>query len=205
MHGLGGRMAPKAPMILATGKQTGSTAATAGFTLIEIVLVLGLMAFAAAVVITNFASLADRGDSQTSAETLQAAVREARFVAASERTITELRFDKESGSLSISSQASAGQASVGDASVGETSAGTPFVLDESFNRGGPAEIRFYLVPPSEGLAPQADASRTRLETTVVKFAPDRSSSPFVVEIDTGSGTPARMIFDPFSSLLITPK
>jgi Tfp pilus assembly protein FimT len=162
----------------------------AGFTLIEIVLVLGLMAFAAAVVITNFASLADRGDSQTSEEILQAAVRHARFVAASERTITELRFDKESGSLSISS---------------ETSVGETFALDKSFSKDGPAEVLFYLVPPAEGLAPPADASRTRLETSVVKFAPDRSSSPFVADIDTGSGTPTRMIFDPFSSLLITTK
>lgn len=191
MHGHGGRMAPKAAMILATGKQTVKTSATtAGFTLIEIVLVLGLMAFAAAVVITNFASLADRGDSQTSEAILQEAVRHARFVAASERTVTELRFDKESGSLSISSEASAGET---------------FALDKSFGKDGPAEISFYLVPPAEGLAPQADASRTRLETNVVKFAPDRSSSPFVVDIDTGGGTPTRMVFDPFSSLLITPK
>ncbi|MFQ3226369.1 MAG: hypothetical protein ACI8Z5_002641, partial [Lentimonas sp.] len=74
-----------------------------------------------------------------------------------------------------------------------------------FNKSGPAEIQFYLVPPSEGLAAPTNASRTRLETTVVKFAPDRSSTPFVADIDTGNGTPTRMIFDPFSSLLITPK
>ncbi|CAA6678315.1 Unannotated [Lentimonas sp. CC19] len=153
-------------------------------------MVLGLMAFAAAVTITNFASMADRGNSYTSEEILQAAVREARFIAASERTVTELRFDKESGSLLIS---------------GETASGEPFKLDDSFNQDGPAKIQFYLVPPSEGLAPPTDARRTRLETTVVKFAPDRSASPFVADIDTGSGTPLRMIFDPFSSLLITPK
>lgn len=190
MHGHGDQMAPKAAMTLATGKQTGIAPETSGFTLIEIVLVLGLMAFAAAAVITNFASLADRGDSQTSEEILQAAVRHARFVAASERTITELRFDKESGNLTISS---------------ETSTAEPFTLNESFNKDGPAKILFYLVPPAEGLSPPADASRTRLETNTVKFAPDRSSSPFVADIDTGNGTPTRMIFDPFSSLLITPK
>ena len=161
-----------------------------GFTLIEIVMVLGLMAFAAAVVITNFASMADRGDSQTSEETLQAAVREARLIAATERMLAELRFDKETGSLLIS---------------GEAAEGEPFKLGENFSKSGPAEIVFYLVPPSEGLSPPTDASRTRLETSVVKFAPDRSSSPFVAEINTGSGTPTRMIFDPFSSLLITPK
>ena len=190
MRGRGDRMGLTALMILATGKQTVKALGTRGFSLIEIVLVLGLMAFAAAVVITNFASLADRGDSQTSEEILQAAIREARFVAASERIITELRFDKENGSLSISS----------DAGVGET-----FALNESFSKDGPAEILFYLVPPSEGLAPPIDASRTRLKTSAVKFAPDRSSSPFVVDIDSGSGTPTRLVFDPFSSLIVTPK
>ena len=190
MRGRGGRMVPKARMILATGKQADKAFGIKGFTLIEIVLVLGLMAFAAAVVITNFASLADRGDTQSSEEILLAAVRDARFTAASERIISELRFDKENGSLVISSDASSSKI---------------FALDESFNRSGPAEIQFYLVPPSEGLAPPTDASRTRLETNVVKFAPDRSSSPFVVDIDTGSGTPTRLIFDPFSSLLITPQ
>ncbi len=190
MHGRSVQMAPKAPMTLATGKHTSQVPDTSGFTLIEIVLVLGLMAFAAAVVITNFASLADRGDSQTSEEILQAAVREARFVAASERTITELRFDKKSGSLSISNAES----------VGET-----FKLNENFNQSGPAEILFYLVPAAEGLAPANDASRTKLETNAVRFAPDRSSSPFVVDIDSGNGTPTRLIFDPFSSLLITRK
>jgi Tfp pilus assembly protein FimT len=177
-------------MILATGKPAGKGSSATGFTLIEIVLVLGLMTIAAAVVITNFASLANRGDAQTSEEILQAAVRHARFIAASTRSITELRFNKESGHLSISSEAGYGER---------------FALDESFNKDGQAEVLFYLVPPAEGLAQQADANRTSLETTIVKFAPDRSSSPFVVDIDTGSGTPTRMIFDPFSSLLITPK
>jgi type II secretory pathway pseudopilin PulG len=190
MRGRGDRMAPKALMILATGRHADKASATKGFTLIEIVLVLGLMAFATAVVITNFASLADRGDSQSSEEILQAAVRDARYIAASERIVSELRFDKGSGSLVISS---------------ESSSDKTFPLDVRFNSEGSASMQFYLVPPSEGLASPIDASRTRIETNVVKFASDRSSSPFVVDIDTGSGTPKRLIFDPFSSLLITPK
>ena len=152
MHGRGDRMAPKAPMILATGKQIHPSPDVKGFTLIEIVMVLGLMAFAAAVVITNFASMADRGDSQTSEEILQAAVREARFIAATKRMVTELRFDKETGSLLIS----------GGAAEGE-----PFKLDENFSKSGPAEIVFYLVPPSEGLSPPPDGSwRTSRPTRV---------------------------------------
>jgi Tfp pilus assembly protein FimT len=161
---------------------------TAGFTLIEIVLVLGLIAFAASIVIANFTAMAERGDTQTSEEILHAAVRKARFIAASERAITTLQFDKETGSLHIS---------------GEISEADSLPLDASFGKEGQAEIRFYLVPPAEGLAPQADAQRTRLETHTVQFAPDRSSSPFVVEIDAGRGTPRRLVFDPFSSLLLS--
>ena len=132
--------------------------------------------------------MAERGDVQTSEEILHAAIRKARFLAASERAITTLHFDKENGSLEIS---------------GVISAPESLPLDASFGKDGRAEIRFYLVPPAKGLAPQADATRTRLETQAVEFAPDRSSNPFVIEIDAGSGTPRRLVFDPFSSLRLS--
>lgn len=185
------RMASKVQMILATGNRDRNVVnRSAGFTLIEIVLVLGLVAFVAAIMITNFASLASRGDSMTTEEILFAAVRKARFIAASERTTTQLRFDEKSKSLKISSK---------DSDV-ET-----FPMDESFKEDRSAEIRFFLIPSSRGLAPARDASRTNLETNAVKFAADRSSSPFIAEIDLGSGTPERLQFDPFSSLVITSK
>jgi type II secretory pathway pseudopilin PulG len=183
-------MASKVQMISATGNRSGQANDRVGFTLIEIVLVLGLIAVATAVLITNFASIADRGDSLSTEEVLIAAVRRARFIAASERTITQLHFDKESNSLQIS---------IGSNAVED------LPLDESFQEARSAEVRFYLVPSSRGLAPPADAIRTRLETEMVYFAADRSSSPFVAEIDTGSGTPERLQFDPFSSLVITSK
>jgi len=56
------------------------------------------------------------------------------------------------------------------------------------------------VPPARGLTPFEDPSQTQLEISEVSFAPDRSSSPFVVEIDSGNGRPERIVFDPFSSL-----
>lgn len=191
-HGHLVRMALKVRMISATGKASGKAAgrasAATAFTLIEIVLVLGLMALAAAIVITNFAAMADRSGSQTSEERLQAAVHNARFLAASERSAAALRFDKASGSLQIL-QANQVKAN--------------FPLDERFNTSGPAEMRFYLVPPAEGLGPLPDAASTRLASDHVTFAADRSSNPFVVEIDVGSGTVKRLVFDPFSSLQIT--
>lgn len=184
------RMALKVQMILATGSRSGNATSRTGFTLIEIVLVLGLIAFASTVMITNLASMADRGDTLTNEETLLAAVRRARFIAASQRTIAQLRFDKESSSLQISSKQSEMES---------------FPLDESFKENRSAEIRFYLIPASRGLAPFQDAARASLETKTVNFSADRSSSPFVAEVDPGSGTPNRLQFDPFSSLVITSK
>lgn len=183
-------MVSKVRMILATGKRPQCLQAKSGFTLIEIILVLGLMAFAVAAVIVSFTSMADRGDALTTEEILFSAVRKARFIAASERTTTQLSFDKENNHLQVSV----------DNGNDET-----FPLNESFKDSRTAEIRFYLVPSSEGLSPARDPARTRLETNVVKFAADRSSSPFVVEIDLGSGTPERLVFDPFSSLTLAPE
>jgi prepilin-type N-terminal cleavage/methylation domain-containing protein len=154
----------------------------AAFTLIEIVLVLALMAVAASVVIANFVAFADRGGELSAEETLYSAVRSARFQAASSRRTTELRFDKETGSLTIGSD-------------------TSFPLNEHFAATEAGEIRFFLAPPTTGLSSFADPADSRLETKVVRFAPDRSSSPFVAEIDSGHGTPQRLVFDPFSSLV----
>ena len=180
-------MVSRVQMILATGNHKANATDRTGFSLIEIVLVLGLIAFVATVMITNLASMANRGNTQTTEEILLAAVRKARFIAASERKTTQLQFNKESNSLQIS---------FGDSEV------ESLPLDESFKENSFAEIRFYLIPASTGLAPVRDAD---LETKVVKFAADRSSSPFVAEIDHGSGTPDRLQFDPFSSLTITSK
>ena len=190
MYGRLAQIALKVEMILATGNRAGNPNDRAGFTLIEIVLVLGLIAFATTILITNFASIADRGDTLITEEVLIAAVRKARFIAASERSTTRLRFDKESNSLKIS--------------IGSNEVET-LPLDESLKETRSSEIRFYLIPSSKGLAPTKDAFRTGLETKAVEFAANRSSSPFFAEIDLGSGTPERLQFDPFSSLVITPK
>jgi type II secretory pathway pseudopilin PulG len=157
-----------------------------GFTIIEIVLVLALMAVAASVVIANFVAFADRGGELSAEETLHSAIRSARFQAASSRRTAELRFDKETGSLTVSS-------------------GTTHPLSANFGANEAGEIRFFLVPPTTGLSSFPDPADSRLETKVLRFAPDRSSTPFVAEIDSGRGTPQRLVFDPFSSLVRSSK
>lgn len=172
------RMEWKVPMISATGKNEGRSG---GFTILEIVLVLGLIALAGAIVVTNFASMVDRGNELSTEETLQAAIRKARYLAANERKTIRLSFDAESGSLILSNN-------------------EQFPLGPEFGEDARGVIRFFLIQPSEGLSPVTDPEDARIETQEVQFSPDRSSSPFVAEIDIGSGTAIRIAFDPFSSL-----
>jgi len=171
-------------MISETGSK--SPHRTGGFTLIEIVLVLGLIAVAASIVIANFTSMAERGNELTVEQTLRAAVREARFLAARERIPATLRYNPENGSLEIAL---------------EQGPESSYELGGDFGKDGGGQIRFFLIPPAEGLSPFQPPDRSQLQTQTVRFAPDRCSSPFVVEIDHGSSTPERLVFDPFSSLL----
>lgn len=178
-------MVLKVQMMSQTGPRNSCENAP-GFTILEVILAIAIIILATSVVLINFASFTDFKGSQPPEEILYGAIRAARFQAASTRQTTELRFDKESGSLSLG----------GD---------TNFPLGEDFGASEPGEIRFFLVPPSTGLASFSDPADSRLETQVLRFAPDRSSSPFVAEVDSGRGTPQRLVFDPFSSLVRSPK
>lgn len=177
-------------MISAIGNKRRAQSRRAGFSLIEIALVLGLIVIVTAVMVTNFVALADRGGELSDEDQLHQAIGDARYAAASERTITTLRFDKESGSLIV------------EAEGAEISR---YKLSEEFGQLGRHRVNFYLIPPSRGLAPPKTSDDARTPAPLVRFAPDRSSSPFVVEIDGESSTPERFVFDPFSSLLVTPQ
>lgn len=171
-------------MTLATGnKQAGAD--SGGFTLIEILLVIALIAVAVSVVLVNFTAFADRGESTAPADILSTAVRKARFIAAADRIDTRLFYDDESGTLQIDPS------------------GEQFTINPNFGPEGRGSIRFFLIPPSVGLSPMSGPEEASLETQAVVFAPDRSSSPFVAEIDNGRGTPIRLRFDPFSSVIRT--
>lgn len=173
-------------MILATGNNRPGLS-RGGFTLIEILLVIALIALAVSVVLVNFTAFADREDSSSPQEVLTAAIRKARFIAAADRITTKLSYDRENGALQIDPT------------------GDQFPINSDFGPEGRGEIRFFLIPSAEGLSPFPEPDRSTLETPAVAFAPDRSSSPFIVEINSGQGTPARLRYDPFSSLVRTEK
>lgn len=156
-----------------------------GFTLIEILLVVALIALAFSIMITNFVSFLDIEGEANPEEVLTTAIRRARFIAAADRITTKLRYDTVSGTLQIDP------------------ADEQFPINSDFGSNGRGEIRFFLIPSAVGLSPFPEPERSTLETPAVSFAPDRSSSPFIAEIDSGRGTPTRLRFDPFSSLIRT--
>lgn len=163
--------------------ETGSKRRRSGFTLIEIVLVLGLIALASSVFLVNFNAFNDRRGSTNPSDILRQAIRDARFQAAADRVVTKITYDEENGVLLLR--------------PGERA----YPLGASFGSTSRGEIRFYLLSPGEGLSTPLETADSQLRSPCVQFAPDRSSSPFVVEIDSGQGNPERLVFDPFSSIV----
>jgi prepilin-type N-terminal cleavage/methylation domain len=69
--------------------ETGSKRRRSGFTLIEIVLVLGLIALASSVFLVNFNAFNDRRGSTNPSDILRQVIRDARFQAAADRVVNE--------------------------------------------------------------------------------------------------------------------
>ena len=183
MYGHSVPMEVKASMISATGnKQIQKLSA---FSLIEILLVIALMAVASSILIYNFAAFTDRVDNLNTEDTLNAAIREGRYLAASTKKIVALHYEEQSGQLVLSS---------------DNNALLQFQLDEVFGENGRGSIKFYSVSSSEGMSSIVDPAQSLSQIVAVQFAPDRSSTPFVVEINDHEGISERHIYDPFSSL-----
>ena len=158
------------------------SATKAGFTILEIILVVALIAVVSSIIISNFTTFLNFEDRLNPEDVLYAAIQSARFHAACEREITSLNYDKKTGALDISN-------------------GDSFPLNYNFGPEGRGQIRFYLVPSSQGMDRFSDPEDTKLETREIRFAPDRSSNPFVVIIDDGKGAIEHLVFDPFSCVV----
>mgnify|MGYP002067743352 CR=1 FL=1 len=158
-----------------------------GFSLIEILLVIGLIALAAGMILTNVIGIAERSDEIPTDQVLKSAIRSARLEAARSRQTTELGYDEETGQLAV---------------YIDSSEPILFELGENFGKNGRGKILFRLIPPAQGTEKYPDPYEDGIETSRVRFAPDRSSQPFSAEIDYGIGSPELLAFDPFSSLVL---
>ena len=167
------------PTISATGKPTS----TGGFTLIELILVIGLIAFAGSLIIMNAdALLLGLGD-EPPERIFQKAVREARYQAAFLKESTRLRYEPEGNQLNI--ETTSGQ-SLAQFSLGK--------VPES----GRINFRFEQILPERGLE---TAREETTELQAIVFRPDRSSTPFIVRIEADAQSFTQR-YDPFSAIVI---
>jgi prepilin-type N-terminal cleavage/methylation domain-containing protein len=165
-------------MTSATGIERG------GFTLIEILVVVGLIALMATLVVANADALLRGFGPKPLPDTLRAAIREARYQAAYTKDTALLRFDASGGALVVESSSGASLAK----------------FPTGYGPDAPRiDLRFYQVLPGRGTDPDSRAGRERIET--VRFRPDRSSTPFIAEIRFEHDT-TEYRFDPFSHVTI---
>ncbi|NDV62507.1 prepilin-type N-terminal cleavage/methylation domain-containing protein [Puniceicoccales bacterium CK1056] len=165
--------------ILATGKPVRH-----GFTLIELIIVIALVALVGGLVVVNAEAIFRGLGEEPVDRILRKAVREARFQAAYLKEPVQLRFDEESVAFLLTGES--GQ-TLKDFSTG---------LESSANE---LDVEFEQLLPEEGLNRNASPDTVEIET--VTFRPDRSSTPFQVIIDQ-DGRPYTLRFDPFSDIVI---
>ena len=154
-----------------------------GFSLIELVVVIALIALVGGLVVINAEAILRGLGEEPVERILQKAVREARYQSASLKESTFLSYDQEAGILKITSE------------TGESRA--EFALAPESQKDKPG-LSFEQILPGQGL------EFSREETYPIEqvvFRPDRSSTPFQVEIDLGSAA-FILRYDPFSAIVI---
>ena len=176
------------PTILETGSHhsvsVDATGRSRGFSVIEILLVVALIAIVSSAIVTNVVSLAGKDDSLTVEDAVRKAVRQARFQSASERRNVSLVYDADLNELQIS--------------------GLPSISISNASPDDPIELRLYRIRPLDG-SQSPETTPVDLEpVNSVEFAPDRSSSPFVIEINYGGRERERLYYDAFSNLTRSP-
>jgi len=152
------------------------------FSLIEILLVVALIGLVGGLVAINvnaiFAGLGER----PLPEVFRFAVREARYIAARDKEPITLRFDAQRSAFIISDDSNAEQ------SVFETG----YLPEENA-----VKVDFYQILPDVGINSGNILVSARYKISRIVFHPDRSSTPFEVELRYGVQTSTHR-YDPFS-------
>jgi len=154
------------------------------FTLIEFLIVIGLIAIAGSLVVLNSEALIAGISDESVDKTLRDSVREARFQAGSLKGTVEMRYDRETASFVLLNE------------NGGTIGTYPTRFDDDPDR---LEIIFSQRLPGFGSSPPEDPDT--IEIPAVHFRPDRSSTPFAAEL-VYEGNRYTMAFDPFSDIVI---
>ena len=171
-----------------TGQRNRAIVTRAGFTLIELVLVIALIGIASTLVVVNADTIFQTADDMADDAVLSLAVREARYQAALDKRDVLLGYNREAARFEIADE------------MGRILAMIPTDHDPENN---PLEVQFFAILPREGLPVQRFSPlREGLnlsEVNRVAFSPARVSTPFVAELRYGNVSEVYR-FDPFSNL-----
>lgn len=158
-----------------------------GFSLIEILLVIALMALITSVVLVNSSSLFKGLGDPPLQDQLKQAVRESRFQAAMNKEPVFLSFDQESGEFHITNEHN---------SILEK------VVTGDVSGNSNLEIKFFRIPPERGIQRSLRRGNFGIKVKRVTFHPDRSSMPFYVHLIFDEDETLSITYDSFSDVVI---
>jgi hypothetical protein len=190
-----------------------------GFTLIEIILVLGLVVILSTIVAYNVPAIIRLRDQPPIQRVLVDAVREARFQAAVTKEVSWLSYDAEKGIFHVSLESKEPVPPVPDNSLGRfgSSVMTASGDEEEKNPIPPSAIKsyqvyfpedgevptveFFAIPPGMGYDGDAEDEPEDIPLSRVPFDPAGFSVPFMVKVKDPNADirDAFMTFDPFSN------
>jgi prepilin-type N-terminal cleavage/methylation domain-containing protein len=155
-----------------------------GFTLIELIIVIALIALVGGLVVINAEAIFRGLGEEPVDRILRKAVREARFQAAYLKEPVQLSFEEEDAVFLVTG--------AGGQSLARFETGLEDTTNDLY-------VEFEQILPEEGL--NRNNSPETAEIDVVTFRPDRSSTPFqaIIDEDRWSYT---LRFDPFSDIVI---
>ncbi len=159
---------------------------SSGFTLVEIIIVLGLMSLVAGLVITNVEKLLPAFQSTPLEVKFRQAVRESRIVAATSNRPVYLRFDAQAEEFRLVQQS---EESAGEPAVEDSPYFTPEVTVEFFPIAAEEEggVNYFSGIDSTEPVPQ------------LVFHPSGASTPARVRFHWRTGEESILTLDPFSS------
>ena len=158
------------------------TNGAAGFTLLEVLLALAVIALISGLAVINADAIFSGFDDKPLPEILKKAVRESRFLAATSKETVFLTFDSESSRFLIISR------------NGGVIQSLPTGYDPEDEN---IEIRLYQILPSTGTGSRRGFAAETRPVQRIGFYPDRSSTPFEVHLFYDE-TESRHRYDPFS-------
>ncbi len=154
-----------------------------GFSLIEIIIAIALIALITGLFVANMPGLTDGLGARPLEDILQKSVRDARYQAALNKERVSLVFDPERSAFIVFSEANQELAS----------------RESGYAEEDNVSVTFEQFLPYEGL--NSRGQQERIEIPLVRFHPDRSSTPFIAILNIENKRSEHR-YDPFSDLEI---